>query len=161
MRTAAAVAAFLLVSGVTFARAQEAPAPAPAAAEIEDGGGDEAVDEQAPPRRHIQVLQHPYEISSFYRSSQSSAPVGFGYEPAMTDGKYPIAGFYRSGASSRGAYSAFWTTGYAGYGVGRQRGRGLFGARRPRALGLNGDLCLFAPTFLAPVGPLTGVFFDR
>ena len=29
-----------------------------------------------------------------------------------------------------------------------------------RAIGENGDLFLFAPAILAPVGPLTGVFFD-
>jgi hypothetical protein len=152
----AAVAAFVLVSGAAVgARAQEAPAPAPAQV-------DERDDEEATaPRRHIQVLQHPYEISSFYRSSQGNGQTDFAYEPSASSGKYPIAGFYRSGA--RGRYSMFWTNGYgrSGYGMGQVRGRGLIGGRRPRALGLNGDLCLFAPTFLAPVGPLTGVFFER
>lgn len=157
MRTLAAVAAFVLVSGAASARAQETPAPAPPATDEQEG-------EQAPPRRHIQVLQHPYDISSFYRSSQGSGPMDLGYEPATSGDRYPIAGFYRSGGA-RGRYSMFWTSGYGygrnGYGMGRMRGRGLIGARRPRALGLNGDLCLFAPTFLAPVGPLTGVFFER
>jgi hypothetical protein len=157
MKTLAAVAAWLLVSGAATARAQETPAPTPAPAQVDD-----LDNEPAPPRRHLQALHDPYEISSFYRSSQGSGPSDFGYEAAGTGDRYPIAGFYRAGA--RGRYSMFWTSGYGsgrnGYGMGR-RGRGLIGARRPRALGLNGDLCLFAPTFLAPVGPLTGVFFER
>ncbi len=155
MKTLAAVAALLLVSGA--AGAQETPAPTPAPAQV-----DELDNEPAPPRRHLQVLHDPYEISSFYRSSQGSDSSDFGYEAAGRGDRYPIAGFYRAGA--RGRYSMFWTSGYGsgrnGYGMGR-RGRGLIGARRPRALGLNGDLCLFAPTFLAPVGPLTGVFLER
>jgi hypothetical protein len=155
MKSLAAVAAFVLVSGAALsARAQEAPAPAPA----EERDDDEA----AAPRHHIQVLQNPYELSSFYRSSQASQ-TELSYEPSAASEKYPIAGFYRSGA--RGRYSMFWTNGYGygrnGYGTGTPHGRGLIGARRSRALGLNGDLCLFAPTFLAPVGPLTGVFFEQ
>jgi hypothetical protein len=156
MRTLAALAAFVLASGATAARAQEAPAPAAAEA-------DEQENAQAPPKRHIQVLQHPYEISSFYRSSPGGGPVDFGYEPTMSGGRYPIAGFYRSRGAAPGGYSMFWTTGYgtARTGHGPGRGRGLLGSPRHRALGLNGDLCLFAPTFLAPVGPLTGVFSDK
>jgi len=155
MKSLAAVAAFLLVSGAALsARAQEKPAPAPAQA-------DELDNEPEAPRHHIQVLQNPYDISSFYRSSQGSGQDDFAYAPSASNEKYPIAGFYRAGA--RGRYSMFWTNGYGtnGYGTGQVRGRGLIGARRSHALGLNGDLCLFAPTFLAPVGPLTGVFFER
>jgi hypothetical protein len=158
MKSLAAVAAFLLVSGAAVgARAQETPAPAPAPAEA-----DELDNEPAAPRHHIQVLQNPYDISSFYRSSQGSGQEDFAYEPSASSDRYPIAGFYRAGA--RGRYSMFWTNGYGygrnGYGMGPVRGRGLIGARRSHALGLNGDLCLFAP-FLAPVGPLNGVFFER
>jgi hypothetical protein len=144
----------LLSGAAVSARAQETPAPEPAQA-------DELDNEPAAPRRHIQVLQNPYEISSFYRSSQGSSQTDFAYEPSASSERYPIAGFYRAGA--RGRYSMFWTNGYGrnGYALGALRGRRLIGARRPRALGLNGDLCLFAPTFLAPVGPLTGVFFER
>jgi hypothetical protein len=161
--TVAALAAFVLVSGAAAARAQEEPAPAGSGPRMEDQQADD--DESVPPqeRPHIQVLQHPYEISSFYRSSQSS---GFdtGYEPEGSD-KYPIAGFYRS-HGSQGAYSMFWSNGYGtgygtrGYGTRGVRGRGFMGAAGARPLGLNGDLCLFAPTFLAPAGPLTGVFFE-
>ena len=159
MKSLAAVAAFLLVSGAAVAaHAQETPAPAPAPALAQ---ADDLDNEREAPRHHIQVLQNPYDISSFYRSSQGSSQEDYAYEPSAASGKYPIAGFYRSG--SRGRYSMFWTNGYVGngYGMGTLRGRGLIGARRSHALGLNGDLCLFAPTFLAPVGPLTGVFFER
>ncbi|HUG55180.1 MAG TPA: hypothetical protein VMR21_16355, partial [Vicinamibacteria bacterium] len=160
MRIAAVVAVAFFVSGVTTARAQERPAAEPESVEqleYEDEG-DEATEESPRPRRRIRVLQHSYDIASFYRSSPSGSPLGLGYGPAMEDGRYPIAGFYRSGPSSRGASSSFWTTGYGHH---LRGGRGLIGPRRVRPLGLNGDLFLFAPTFLAPVGPLSGVFFDR
>jgi hypothetical protein len=149
MRTFAVAAALSLVSAAAVARAhaQEPAAPAPA----------EQEKERTEARTHLQVLQNPYEISSFYRSSPS--PVGFGYEP-MTLSRYPIASFYRS-QHAPGAYGMFWTSGYGNaYGMSRGRGRGPLGVRRTRPLGLNGDLCLFAPTFLAPVGPLTGAFFE-
>ena len=151
MRTLAAIAAFALL-GVTTARAQEEPPVARAQAEEQER-------DEAQPRPHIQVLQHPYEISSFYRSSQGDG-VDFGYEPSVSTDRYPIAGFYRSGGAARGRYSMFWTNGYGG-GRGATRGRGLIGSPRHRALGLNGDLFLFAPTVLGPVGPLTGAFFER
>ena len=159
MRTAWAVAAtFVLVSGAASARAQEAPSSDPAPAVT----ADEQENEPEAPRTHLQVLQHPYDLASFYRSSQSYA-FDPGYAPEASRDKYPIAGFYRS-HGSRGPYSTFWTNGYGygyGYGARGMGGRGFMGVPRPRALGLNGDLCLFAPTFLAPVGPLTGVFFER
>lgn len=153
MRPFTAAALFVLVTSAAAARAQEPAAPARVPAEEQEEPSDA-------PRRHIQVLEHPYDISSFYRSSQGSAPVDFGYEREEASGRYPIASFYRSRGARPGGYSTFWTTGY-GSPRARSRGRGLIGAGRPRALGLNGDLCLFAPTFLAPVGPLTGVFFER
>src|SRR6266536_3190643 len=158
MRTLAAFAALVLVAGVTNARAQEpGPRAQDATARAQDATAvpAEAPDKEATPRRHIQVLENPYDISSFYRSSQAGGAVDFGYEPSGASGRYPIAGFYRAGGASRGAYSMFWTS---GYGTGRYgsamrglRGRGLLGPPRHRPLGLNGDLCLFAPTFLAPV----------
>jgi hypothetical protein len=160
-----AAALLVLLGSATAARAQrpEAPAPLPAEREAEAAEQDD-VDALAE-RPHIQVLQHPYDISSFYRSGQGSGSADFGYEPPEADSRYPIASFYRSrGSASRGGYSQFWTSGYGSYGSNARRsgrGRNFIGAARPRALGLNGDLCLFAPTFLAPVGPLTGVFFER
>ncbi len=151
MRTLAVVAALSLLSGAAVARAHGQEPPATAAV-------DDQEKERTDARPHLQVLRNPYEISSFYRSSQS--PAGFGYEP-MSLGRYPIAGFYRS-QHAPGTYGMFWTSGYGrGYGMSRGRGRGRLGVPRTRALGLNGDLCLFAPTFLAPVGPLTGAFFSQ
>src|SRR5574341_1953339 len=114
---------------------------------------EETKDEEVrEPRHSIRVLQNPYDIASFYRSSQSrpgvifSSPYGF-----MYNDRYAIASFYRQGAQGR--YSRFWQSGY-GY-----RRPGPFFAYRG-TIGENGDLCLFAPTILAPVGPLTSVFFD-
>jgi hypothetical protein len=153
MRPLAAAALLVLVPFATTAGAQESAAPPPVPAEEQE-------EPSAAPRRHIQVLEHPYDISSFYRSSQSGGPLDFGYEREEASSRYPIAGFYRSRGAVPGGYSRFWTMGY-GSARARGQGRGLIGAGRPRALGLNGDLCLFAPTFLAPVGPLTGVFFER
>lgn len=117
-------------------------------------------DEQAPvePARKIKVLENPYDISSFYRSSQDGAPRwGFGYEQEGDSGmgRYPIAGYYRGRSSSRYGYSRFWSS---GYGFGPTRGAYGFGYRR--SIGQNGDLFLMAPAILAPVGPLTGVFYE-
>ena len=159
-----AAALLVILSGAASARAQSPEAPVPTPVETDAEATEQDDMEARAERPHIQVLQHPYDISSFYRSGQASRS-DFGYEPEEAEGRYPIASFYRSrGGASGGGYSAFWTSGYGGYGSStrrRGRGRSLIGAARPRALGLNGDLCLFAPTFLAPVGPLTGVFFER
>lgn len=138
----------------------------------------EREDERAEPVQKIKVLQNPYDIASFYRSS---GPNYFGLQPG-TDfvSRYPIAGYYRSTQGSFGlqggpdfvsrypiagyyrqhpttnayGYGAFWTTGY-----GPRRLGVTIGYRR--SIGQNGDLFLFAPTFLAPVGPLAGAFLDR
>ena len=48
-------------------------------------------------------------------------------------------------------YSNFWTGGYAAPRPGLTMGY-------RRSIGQNGDLFLFAPVFLAPVGPLAGAF---
>ena len=102
-------------------------------------------------RRPLRVLENPYDISSFYRSSDGLV---FGPEGGASE-RYPIAGFYRQrSGSNRYGYSQFWTSGYS------DRGRGRLGIGFRRAIGENGDLFLFAPAILAPVGPLTGVFFD-
>jgi len=107
----------------------------------------EAEPESSAPRPHIQVLQHPYEISSFYRSGES--PLG-PWAGLPNDPAYRIADFYRAPRASYG-WSAFWTNGYS--------------AARPapflpyrRSIGENGDLFLAVP-FLAPVGPISGAFF--
>lgn len=127
----------------------------------------EAIDEEeapAAPVTSIRVLEHPYDIALFYRSPERPYfyPVYPGLDPAYggyaapVDPRYPIAGAYRQGFAGR--YGAFWSNGYRGavlpfVGGGR---RGSF----HRRIGQNGDLFLMAPTFLAPVGPLSQAFFD-
>jgi hypothetical protein len=110
------------------------------------------------PVRRIRVLQNPYDISSFYRSDPSANY--FGYQGPSLDyrGPYSVAGFYRSQpsptyppAAGPYAYGRFWNSGYG-------RGGVVVGFRR--RIGQNGDLFLLAPTFLAPVGPLAGAFFE-
>jgi hypothetical protein len=130
------LAALLVLAVAASVAGQEAAAPAP-----------EKEDEAQAPRPAIRVLQHPYDISSFYRSGES--PLG-PWAGLPNNPAYRIADFYRSPRSAYG-WSAFWTNGY--------------GARRPAPLrpyrgtiGENGDLFLAVP-FLAPVGPISGAFF--
>lgn len=142
-KLAFAVLGLTLVGGV--ARAQEAE--------------DEEIRRE--PVRKIKVLENPYDISSFYRSSQGESYFGYeqgqgdsrypiaGFYRGEADGRYPIAGFYRSRQSSYG-YAPFWSHGY-----GYRRGGAVAGYRR--RIGENGDLFLLAP-FLAPLGPLNGAF---
>jgi len=102
-------------------------------------------------RRTIKVLQNPYDLASFYRSGdsgRSASATGSVYDQAAR--RYPIASFYR--AHEPQGYSRFWSLGY-----GRSAARV---SPYSRTIGRNGDLFLFAPTFLAPVGPLTGAFFE-
>jgi hypothetical protein len=138
MRTPMAALAVLAL-GAAVATAQEA-------SDTQDSEAARA------PRPTIRVLQHPYDISSFYRSGES--PLG-PWAGLPADPAYGISGFYRS---HQGGYpgtphgwSAFWTSGYE--------------ARRPapfrpyrRTIGENGDLFLAVP-FLASVGPISGAFF--
>lgn len=118
----------------------------------EDKAGDE--EGRREPAHKIRVLQNPYDIASFYRSSPG--PNYFGYQPMPSDlsSRYPIASYYRSQQGGSFGYAPFWA---GGYGARRQ---GLTIGYR-RRIGENGELFLFAPTFLAPVGPLAGAFFDR
>ena len=152
MRKITLLLAALLLAGGAFA--QEA--------DVEE-------DSQPGPVRSIRVLENPYDIASFYRSSQSRYdyyPTYPGLDPsyggyaAPVDPRYPIAGYYRQGAGfgSRYGYSAFWTNGYRSGGA-FVAGSGWNRGYR-RRIGQNGDLFLLAPTFLAPIGPLSGVFFD-
>lgn len=144
MTTNALAAAVLLSLLGAAAEAQEATPETPA-----------ADDQAAPPetRRPLRVLENPYDISSFYRSSDGLV---FGAEGGASE-RYPIAGFYRQrSGSSRYGYSQFWTSGYSD----RGRGRARLAIGFRRAIGENGDLFLFAPAILAPMGPLTGVFFE-
>ena len=143
-RTLAVAACAMVVATAAPLLAQESkPADDPAAPE----------EERAEPVTHIKVLQHPYDIAKFYRSSQGE---GFGMSEsspgATAFDPYSIASYYRSSAAPGAyGYSRFWSMGYTSQG----RVSPLYGRR----MGRNGDLFLFAPTFLAPVGPLNGVFF--
>jgi hypothetical protein len=110
-----------------------------------DTAVEEEEEDRPEPLHRIRVLQHPYDIASFYRAGEGS---GF-YSGASE--RYPIASFYRSRQSS--PYGRFWALGYGGR---DRRGRTLF----RRSIGENGDLYLFAPVVLAPVGPLSGAFLD-
>lgn len=102
-----------------------------------------------PTHRIIKWRENPYDIASFYRSHQADGYFGYGrgwYGGVY--GRYPR--FYRQ----RPMYGRFWNSGYL-YGRGRT---GLVGFNR--SIGENGDLFLLAPTILAPIGPLTGVFYE-
>ena len=112
-----------------------------------------AEDEEARPEpvRKIRVLENPYDIASFYRSHENDY---FGLQAPGASERYPIAGFYRQNGGRGYGYSRFWTSGYSG----RSRGGMVLGYRR--RIGDNGDIYLFAP-FLAPVGPLSGIFLGE
>lgn len=107
---------------------------------------EEAEEPRREPVRRLKVLHNPYDIVLFYRSSQEPNYFGFQPPPAL-DRRYPIASFYRSRQSQPFGYSAA----PAPYGP-RAYGRGSWA---------GDNLFLFAPTFLAPVGPLSGAFFER
>jgi len=156
MTTKALAAAMLLSLVGAVAHAQRAVPETPVVdVEADD---DEATGPDTRP--HIQVLQHPYDIASFYRSSDGLV---FGQYGGVNE-RYPIAGFYRQNGG--GNYAQFWTNGYSDRAWGRggnvhprgRHGAGM-GLGFRRQIGENGDLFLFAPAFLGPVGPLTGVFF--
>jgi len=117
----------------------------------QEAAPEEQGDEQpATPKRSIRVLQHPYEIASFYRSSQGGP---YDFAPAgPVDPRYAIAGYYRSSQAGYASWgSPFWCGGYTA-----PRPTPFIGYRH--SIGENGDLFLVVP-FLAPVGPLSGVFF--
>lgn len=145
--TMVALAVLAVTSG---AAAQERTVEEPQA--VPDAEARDAEETRETPRPSIRVLQHPYEISSFYRSGESRLGPWAGLP---SDPAYGIASFYRShegGYPGRPhGWSAFWTSGYP--------------APRPapfrpyrRTIGENGDLFLAVP-FLAPVGPISGAFF--
>jgi hypothetical protein len=137
MRTMFWAVALTLASATLFA---QEPAERPDAATQDEEARPE-------PLHRIRVLQHPYDLASFYRSREGADE---GFYPGSAD-RYPIASFYRSRQSS--PYVQFWAR---GYGHRDRRGRSLF----RRSIGENGDLYLFAPVVLAPVGPLTGSFLE-
>lgn len=143
MRRSSLLTCLSLLLAATVA-AQE-PADTPAREDRED-----EQDEVQAPRKSIKVLNNPYEIASFYRSNP-----GRGLFGGDSSDRYPIAGFYRQRTPGPYGYSQFWSTGYGDRG---RSGLGI-GLGYRRSIGENGDLYLFAPAILAPVGPLTGAFF--
>jgi hypothetical protein len=130
---------------------------APLAAQEREAVADDQEQEEARPEPvfRLKVLENPYDISSFYRSSGSGG--GFLEEGEGRGGNayhdpYSIAGYYRGGGQRSGyGYSQFWVSGYSG------RSRGM---NYRRHIGENGDLFFFAPAILAPVGPLSEVFLS-
>lgn len=116
-------------------------------------------------RPQIRVLDNPYDLASFYRAQEPDRfypgdVYGPGsYTPSVAGGRYPIAGMYRGEVNPNG-WSRFWTNGYTNaYTAGHRAGRSVIAYDYRRNIGRNGDLFLLAPTFLAPVGPLTDFFF--
>ena len=128
----------------------------PAAAFAQEPAPDTAV-EAADDRPQIRVLENPYDLASFYRADDSArfAPAD-GYAAGF--GRYPIAAYYR-GETNPNGWSRFWTNGYSNYYTSTAQGRGVMNVDYRRGIGQNGDLYLMAPTFLAPVGPLSDFFF--
>jgi hypothetical protein len=138
----------------TSARAQEQEQAPPDDEALVDEGSP-AEEDVAPPVRHkIRVLRDPYDIASFYRSQQGSSL--FGYDARSE--RYPIASYYRNHQVS--PYAGYGdASGYGGMGFwqdGYTNPRGGLGVGFRRSIGQNGELFLFAPAFLAPLGPLTG-----
>jgi hypothetical protein len=141
--------ALVLLAGAVGAQEEVAPADDPQQDEM-------AQDERATdPRPQIKVLDNPYDLASYYRSSQGGGFMDYRPEGSAYQDRYPIASYYRlRGSGDRRGYGPFWTNGYSS-----SRPRFMVGFRR--RIGENGDLFLFAPTFLSPIGPLTDAFFDR
>lgn len=154
--------ALALLAGAVVA--QEPVPPAEHTQQDELTADEFAPEEPAAPLNTITVLRNPYELASYYRAQQGGF---YDYRPqaAAYADRYPIASYYRMQDSgyrggypvgygpgyAPGAYAPFWNHGYA-----QRPGIALHYRQR---IGQNGDLFLFAPTFLAPIGPLTGAFF--
>ena len=153
--------ALALMAGAVVAQEPAPPADEPQQDELT---ADEYAEEAAAPLHTITVLSNPYDLASYYRA-QSSGFYDYRSAPASYQDRYPIASYYRMQSSGyrgeypagygpgygAGAYAPFWNYGYA-----QQPGIALHYRQR---IGQNGELFLFAPTFLAPIGPLTGAFF--
>jgi hypothetical protein len=161
-----------LVASTAVARGQEAPV-------------DEPAREQPGEARHsLRVLENPYDIASFYRSSQGGGgfygPIDLLRRPPTPyGGSYPIAGFYRSnqgyyfglqGPVSQNPYAIasyyrssasndvrFW---HGGYGRPAPAGRPGGYSQYWNSIGENGDVFLMAPTILAPVGALSAIYYS-
>ena len=168
-----AMTAFL---GTSVAWAQEPAAEEPEASTTQE-------------RRPLRVLENPYDISSFYRSSQQGGygfygPIDLlrGNAAAYGQSRYPIAGFYRSRQgyyfglqtpvaqnpyaiasyyrSSASNDVRFWYGGYGARPSGRHDGRHGGYGQYWNSIGENGDLFLMMPTVLAPVGALSAIYYS-
>jgi hypothetical protein len=164
--------AMVVMASTGVARGQEATA------------NDEEREAPVEARRPLRVLENPYDIASFYRSSQGGSgfygPIDLLRQPASPyGGRYPIAGFYRSnqgyyfglqGPVSQNPYAIasfyrsnsgndvrFW---HGGYGRPAQAGRPGGYSQYWNSIGENGDVFLMAPTFLAPVGALSAIYYS-
>jgi len=164
-----AMTAFL---GTSVAFAQEPAAEEPEASTTQE-------------RRPLRVLENPYDISSFYRSSQQGGygfygPIDLLRGPAAAYGqsRYPIASFYRSrqgyycGLQTRVAQNPYAIASYyrsnastdvrywyGGYGRPMPAGRPGGYSQYWNSIGENGDLFLMVPTVLAPVGALSAIYY--
>lgn len=141
------VATLCLAAGLA---AEEGPAPEKQ---------DEATvsDERPAPIHKIRVLEDPYDLASFYRSSDGNA-YGYGFFGYARDGslrrtsRYPIASYYRA---QQGETFGYWRA------QSWRRGPAMPLRARRRA-GRVGDFYLLAPTFLTPVGPAADEYlFDE
>ncbi len=130
----------------------------------ETAATEDTVTTERDDRPQIRVLDNPYDLASFYRAQ---APDRFypgdvygpgSYTPGVAGGRYPIAGMYRGEVNPNG-WSRFWTNGYTNAYTANGAGHPVISYDYRRNIGRNGDLFLLAPTFLAPVGPLTDFFF--
>jgi hypothetical protein len=121
---------------------------------------DESADDSTQPRtRKIRVLQHPYDLASFYRASDGSG-YGYGFFGYASDGRlqatgrYPIASYYRS--DSGGESVGYWRAQ-----TWRRSPSFTTRHRRARAVERHGELYLLVPTFLAPLAPLAEEPLER
>ena len=70
-------------------------------------------EERAPqPLHDIRVIENPYDLASYYRSSQSGGFYDYRPEGGAYPDRYPIASYYRQRPSGYG-YGPFWTNGYS------------------------------------------------
>jgi hypothetical protein len=143
MKTWLAMGAVVMIAGSTWAQ-QPAPTDDPAQADEE---------QTRPPASEIQFRPNPYDNTSLYGARRGNGY--FAIEDPFWYGRNP---YY---VRNRGGYYARSSRGY-GYrpGYTYSRGRNLVGRRYSHQIGQNGELFLFAPTVLATVGPLTGVFYE-
>jgi hypothetical protein len=140
MRMMTTTALFLVLGLAAPARSQDPPDQAPE-------------QDVTSPRRTIRVLQSPYDLASYYGSRPGRA-----MPPVPDDPAYALASFYRSRQIGPSAapppgpwvWTAFWARGYSA-----PCPTPFVGYRH--SIGENGDLFLAVP-FLAPIGPLNGMF---